>query len=87
MDTYNLMEVKLDSIEQSCYACTTIFEWINKYNKKYYFKLRYGYWHIVDESNDTVIVSGIPDDGSDGVCNWEDAKRYAMKEKFIIIEV
>lgn len=87
MDTYNLMEVKLNSIELSCYACPTIFEWKDKYNNKYYFRLRHGYWHIVDENNGDVIVSGTSDDGSDGVCNWEDVKRYAMKENFIIIGI
>ncbi len=87
MQTYNLIEIKEDTVKQTCYVCPTLFEWEDKNDRKYYFRLRHGFWRIVDETEEEyIIASGVSDDRLDGCCDWEDVKRYALKENLIIQE-
>ena len=86
-ETFSIIEVKTDTLINSCYACPTIYEWEDTTGKKYYFRLRHGHWKIVDETNNSILVSGNTDDGADGCCNWKDVVRYAKKENVILEEL
>lgn len=82
-----VMEVVANTLEQTCGGCPTVYEWKDTDGDSYYFRLRWGSWYIYNETTDETIVDGYTDDGADGVCDWGDVKRYALKKGLIIKEV
>lgn len=81
------MYIDFSTIEQTCYACPTIYEWSDSKGNNYYFRLRHGYWRICYEDmygNDVLIASG--EVGELGCCDFDDVKRYALSEGLLITE-
>ena len=65
------------NLEQTCYACPTIFEWDNKHNNHFHFRLRHGYATIINETDDVIVIEGdFPE--ADGVCSWEQVVKWAQ---------
>lgn len=86
-DIIGVMEVVTNTLEQTCSACPTIYEWEDSDGDSYYFRLRWGSWYIYNETTEEVVVDGYINDGLYGACDWEDVKRCAFKEGLIIEEV
>lgn len=84
MDTYNLIEVRSDSIEQISKKCPTIYEFEDKYNNKFSFYSRHGGWQFSDERTDKVLVSGST---RQTINNWEDVKKLALEKQVFIKEI
>lgn len=70
--------MKVINLEETCGGCPTIFEWENKKNEQFYFRLRGGGARIVNETEGITIISGSMD-GFDGVCNFKDVTKWAKK--------
>ncbi|MDK0983074.1 hypothetical protein P5F71_08465 [Clostridium perfringens] len=78
-----IIEVK-GQPKQTCFGCPTVFEWEDKEERKFYFRLRHGSWRLQDETNDTIIATGETDE-SDGVCSWKEAIYYMFLEGVIVL--
>ncbi len=71
-------------LQKTCSACPTRFKWKSELGESFYFRLRHGFAFISDE-NDNYIISGSMYD-FDGICSWEDVRKWAYKNKIILIE-
>lgn len=68
--------MKVLNLEKTCTGCPTVFEWNNKKGENIYFRLRYGYAKIVNESKDIEILADyFP--GADGICSWDEVVIWA----------
>jgi hypothetical protein len=81
-----MKKIKVESLEKTCGGCPTIFEWQTPKGKSYYFRLRHGYARITNDQTNKTIISGEMRE-HDGVCNWDDVKKWAKKNKLKLKEV
>lgn len=73
-----------ETINCTCGGCPMVYEFEDVYGNEYYFRLRHGYWYLMDETNNNEVCSGRS--GSlGGICSWGDAKEL-MNEKIILLE-
>ena len=75
-----------NGVEETCFGCPTIFEFSDIDGDNYCFWLRGGSWVLENNTGDVTICFGHADQGIDGVCSWNDAKRMMSKEGCIICE-
>lgn len=67
-------------LDCTCCACPVIYEFKNiKNDHDLYFRLRHGYWALVDETDDRTIASDSTDE-FDGACGWDDALRLIREQ-------
>lgn len=84
-----MMYIDFSTIQRTCYACPTIYEWDDSNGYHFYFRLRHGHWRICYEDacgNEKLIVSGDADNDSDGCCSFDDVSRYTFNHGLIITE-
>lgn len=71
--------MKIINLNQTSYACPTIFEWTNNKGTNYYFRLRHGYARIANDSTGEVLIEdSFP--GADGVCSWDNVVAWAKNK-------
>lgn len=68
--------IDVESVNETCNGCPTIFDFKDKEGTSYYFRLRHGGARIVCEDNDETLLSGRMS-GFDGVCDWDDVVSWA----------
>lgn len=85
-DSFEKTLIKIDSssIEIECFACPTIINFTDS-NNEYYFRLRHGYWKVVNTTIDEIIATGSTN-SFDGICSWDEAKELMAEENLIIEE-
>lgn len=65
--------IETAGIYQTCGGCPTVFEFDDIDDDAHcYFRLRWGGWSLVDETNDNSITSGSAPQGIDGICSIEE---------------
>lgn len=80
-----LIKIK-HNINQTCYACPTIFEFDDIHGDHYYFRLRHGCWRVVNETKEECIASGDTKAlNLDGLCNWDEATLLCASEQIFLI--
>lgn len=62
-----------DSVEQTSFACPTIFDMVDDEGTNYYFRLRNGFFRFVNEDTGEPLASGPASYGLDGVCDFDEA--------------
>lgn len=81
------LEIKDNSIQNTCYGCPSVYEFVGLDNKQYYFRIRNGYWRLVNETDDIILATGSGYSlGLDGYASWDEAKQLMLEEKYCIIE-
>lgn len=68
-----IIHVNKSTVDRSCFACPTIFDFTDIDGRPYYFRLRHGAWRLSYDDTEQTIVSGSAPSGIDGVCSWEEA--------------
>lgn len=81
-----VIDVDPYSIEQTCGACPTIYEFKDVEGTPYYFRLRWGNARLVCEEDDVVLCSGIMGSEWDGCCSWDDFVNWARRNGIQIME-
>lgn len=76
--------VFLKSVEETCAGCPTLYKGVTVDNEDLFFRLRHGYMYA--ELNGELLFDANPPD-LDGVCVFEDVKRYATTNGVLIMEV
>ena len=72
-------------LQCTCSGCPSIYEFINIHNNhKLYFRLRYGIWKLVDETDEKILASGTTEE-FDGICDFNDACSLIAKENILLI--
>jgi len=75
--------IDVDSYENSCGGCPTIYDFKDKEGTNYYFRLRHGGARIECEDTGEILLSDSMN-GFDGVCNWEDVVKWARNNGIVI---
>jgi hypothetical protein len=70
------MIMKVKNLKETCGGCPTVYEWENAKGIPYYFRLRHGWARICKDNSTSPKISGDMD-GFDGVCNFNDVKKWA----------
>lgn len=76
-----MQTIKLKSLRFECGGCPTSYSGITNKNENFYCRLRHG--HMRFELNDIEIFDAYPKN-MDGVCDWNDFKRYAKLNNYKI---
>lgn len=83
-DIKALIQVDMDTVVTSCYACPTIFDFKDIHGRPYYFRLRHGGWRLSYDDTEQTIVSGASRE-ADGYCSWDEAVEMVLAEGVVLI--
>lgn len=75
----------IEFIEQSCFACPTIFNVKLSDGTEAYIKFRWGWISLIQESPREEIVSEKISDDYDGVISWEDTVKWLETKNYKVI--
>lgn len=69
----NYKEIHVDgAIKQTCHGCPTVYEFKDLVGDDYYFRLRYGVWHLTNATQEELIAFGEAPSGIDGICSYDE---------------
>lgn len=65
-----------ETVNCTCGGCPMVYEFEDVYGNEYYFRLRHGYWYLMDETNDVEICGG-KTNRFGGMCSWTEFVEFA----------
>lgn len=71
-------------VEQSCFACPTIFEVKLSDGTEAYIKFRWGWISLIKESPREEILSEKISDDFDGVISWKDTVKWLKSKNYVV---
>ena len=72
-------------VQQSCFACPTVFEVILSDGTEAYIKFRWGYIALNRDDTHEEIVGERISDNLDGVISWEDTVKWLESKNYQVI--
>lgn len=71
-------------VQQSCFACPTIFDVKLSKGIEAYIKFRWGWISLIRENPREEIVSEKISDDLDGVISWEDTVKWLESKNYVV---